>query len=126
MTLLRVEGLTKHFGGVNAVEDLDFEVREGTVQSIIGPNGAGKTTLFNLITGIYTPTRGEVLFEGRDVSGKHPRHLARLGVNRTFQNLEICMNMSAVENVMVGRHLRLDHRLHRLERRRLFPHACST
>jgi branched-chain amino acid transport system ATP-binding protein len=74
---------------------------------VIGPNGAGKTTLFNLITGIYTPTQGEISFEGSAVAGEPPYELARLGMSRTFQNLQVCMNMSAIENVMVGAHLRM-------------------
>jgi len=111
MSLLRVENLSKVFGGVHAVEDLSFSVKAGTVHSVIGPNGAGKTTLFNLVTGVYTPTSGKVLFEDQSVSGKPPHLLAALGMSRTFQNLQICMNMSAVENVMVGRHLHLDRRL---------------
>jgi branched-chain amino acid transport system ATP-binding protein len=78
------------------------------VYAVIGPNGAGKTTLFNLITGVYTPTSGSILLDGEAIQGKAPNELARRGVARTFQNLQICMNMSAMENVMVGAHLRLD------------------
>jgi branched-chain amino acid transport system ATP-binding protein len=81
------------------------------VYSVIGPNGAGKTTLFNLITGVYKPTSGEIRLDGQPIGGKSPDELARCGVARTFQNLQICMNMSAVENVMVGAHLRLDRNL---------------
>ncbi len=110
MSLLKVEGLSKAFGGVHAVQDLNFEVNPGTIHSVIGPNGAGKTTLFNLITGIYTPTTGQVFFDDQDIAGKPPHWLARLGMSRTFQNLQICMNMSAAENVMMGRHLHLDRR----------------
>jgi branched-chain amino acid transport system ATP-binding protein len=107
MSQLVVEGLTKQFGGVKAVQDVSFTITGGTVHSVIGPNGAGKTTLFNLITGIYTPTSGEIRFEGQVVTGAAPFDLARLGMSRTFQNLQVCMNMSAIENVMVGAHLRL-------------------
>lgn len=110
MSLLRVEQLSKTFGGVHAVEDLSFEVDPGTIHSVIGPNGAGKTTLFNLITGIYTPTTGQVMLDDQDIAAKPPHLLAKLGMSRTFQNLQICMNMSAVENVMMGRHLHLDRR----------------
>ena len=78
---------------------------------MIGPNGAGKTTLFNLITGIYTPTSGSITLDGQSIAGKSPDGLAQLGLARTFQNLQICMNMSAIENVMVGAHLRLDRNL---------------
>ncbi|CAA7624169.1 ABC transporter ATP-binding protein [Magnetospirillum sp. UT-4] len=110
MTLLRVDGLSKEFGGVHAVENLSFAVNPGTIHSIIGPNGAGKTTLFNLITGIYTPSSGRILFEDRDITAKRPFELARLGMSRTFQNLQVFFNMSALDNVMVGRHLHLDRR----------------
>lgn len=107
MSQLVVNALTKQFGGVKAVQDVSFTIAGGTVHSVIGPNGAGKTTLFNLITGIYTPTSGEIRFEGQAVAGAAPSDLARLGMSRTFQNLQVCMNMSAIENVMVGAHLRL-------------------
>lgn len=109
--LLRVEALSKVFGGVHAVEDLSFGIRAGAIHSIIGPNGAGKTTLFNLITGVYAPTAGRIRFDGRDVTGLAPWRLARRGLSRTFQNLQIFLNMTAVENVMVGRHRHLDDRL---------------
>jgi len=104
---LVVKNLSKQFGGVKAVQDVSFMIKGGTVHSVIGPNGAGKTTLFNLITGIYTPTEGEISFEGSAVAGEPPYELARLGMSRTFQNLQVCMNMTAIENVMVGAHLRL-------------------
>jgi branched-chain amino acid transport system ATP-binding protein len=107
MSQLIVKNLSKQFGGVKAVQDVSFAIKSGTVHSVIGPNGAGKTTLFNLITGIYTPTQGEISFEGSAVTGEPPYELARLGMSRTFQNLQVCMNMSAIENVMVGAHLRL-------------------
>jgi branched-chain amino acid transport system ATP-binding protein len=108
MPLLEVEGLTMSFGGVRAVKDLSFAVERGSIHSIIGPNGAGKTTVFNLLTGLYRPTSGRVVFDHREVTGKMPCQLARLGMARTFQNLQIFFNMTAVENVMVGAHLRLD------------------
>ena len=107
MSQLVVKNLSKQFGGVKAVQDVSFTIAGGTVHSVIGPNGAGKTTLFNLITGIYTPTAGEISFEGNAVAGEPPFELARLGMSRTFQNLQVCMNMTAIENVMVGAHLRL-------------------
>jgi branched-chain amino acid transport system ATP-binding protein len=111
MSQLIVKGLSKQFGGVKAVQDVSFTIQGGTVHSVIGPNGAGKTTLFNLITGIYTPTSGSIEFEGAAVAGQAPAELARLGMSRTFQNLQVCMNMSAIENVMVGAHLRLSQNL---------------
>jgi branched-chain amino acid transport system ATP-binding protein len=106
--MLQVQGLSKTFGGVKAVQDVSFRIRAGTIHSVIGPNGAGKTTLFNLITGVYTPSAGQVLFNGEDVAGLPPDQLARRGMNRTFQNLQVCMNMSALDNVLVGAHLRLN------------------
>jgi len=105
VSLLRVEGLTKKFGGVNAVEDLSFDVQPGVVYSIIGPNGAGKTTLLNLLTGIYQPSAGRIVFDEHDLTGRAPYEYASHGIARTFQNLQVFFNMSALENVMVGRHL---------------------
>lgn len=108
MALLEIKQLSIHFGGVKAVQNVSFSIEAGTIYAVIGPNGAGKTTLFNLITGIYTPTSGEIRLDGNSIAGKTPNELAKCGVARTFQNLQICMNMSAIENVMVGAHLRLD------------------
>ena len=108
MALLEVKQLCIQFGGVKAVQNVSFSIEAGIVYAVIGPNGAGKTTLFNLITGVYTPTSGTILLDGESIAGKLPNELARRGVARTFQNLQICMNMSALENVMVGAHLRLD------------------
>ncbi|MCX7896552.1 MAG: ABC transporter ATP-binding protein [Rhodocyclaceae bacterium] len=109
--LLEVDALSIQFGGVKAVQDVSFSVPAGAIYAVIGPNGAGKTTLFNLITGLYTPTSGEIRLEGQAIQGKPPHELARLGMARTFQNLQICLNMTALENVMVGAHLRLDRNL---------------
>ncbi len=111
MSLLDVSNLSIHFGGVKAVQEVSFSIDPGIVYSVIGPNGAGKTTLFNLITGVYKPTSGEIRLDGESIGGKSPDELARRGMARTFQNLQICMNMSAIENVMVGAHLRLDRNL---------------
>ena len=105
MSLLRAEGLSKDFGGVRAIEALDFEIQPGTVFSIIGPNGAGKTTLLNILTGITRPSAGRLWFEGRALDARAPHEFAAAGIGRTFQNLQIFFNMSALENVMVGRHL---------------------
>jgi branched-chain amino acid transport system ATP-binding protein len=105
MSLLQVEGLGIHFGGIAAVDDLSFAIPEGRIYSIIGPNGAGKTTLFNMISGIYRPDRGRIRFAGQDVTSLEPHRLARLGLSRTFQNLQIFFRLTALENVMVGRHL---------------------
>lgn len=106
MSLLEVKGLTKVFGGLRAVQEVSFAVRQGTVHSLIGSNGAGKTTLINLVTGMYTPSAGQILLASRDITGLPPQKLPALGMARTFQNLQVCMNMGAVENVMVGAHLR--------------------
>jgi len=111
MSMLQVRDLSIHFGGVKAVQNVSFNIDSGIVYAVIGPNGAGKTTLFNLITGVYKPTTGEIRLEGEAIQGHSPNELARRGVARTFQNLQICMNMSAIENVMVGAHLRLDRNL---------------
>ena len=109
--MLEIRNLSKSFGGVHAVQDVSFAIKEGAIHSVIGPNGAGKTTLFNLITGVYTPTRGEILLRGENVAGMSPDALARRGMSRTFQNLQICLNMTAIDNVMVGAHLRLNQNL---------------
>ncbi|MGB3274915.1 MAG: ABC transporter ATP-binding protein [Castellaniella sp.] len=108
MTLLEVDRLSIQFGNVRAVQDVSFSVDAGVVYSVIGPNGAGKTTLFNLITGVYRPTSGVVRLDGQEIQGRTPYELASRGMARTFQNLQIWMNMSALENVMVGAHLHLD------------------
>jgi branched-chain amino acid transport system ATP-binding protein len=105
MSLLRVEGLSKKFGGLNAVEDLSFDIQPGAVYSIIGPNGAGKTTLLNLLTGVYQPSDGRIFFEEHDLTGRASYEYASYGIARTFQNLQVFFNMSAIENVMVGRYL---------------------
>ena len=109
--MLSIENLSKSFGGVHAVQDVSFNVKQGSIHSVIGPNGAGKTTLFNLVTGVYTPTSGQIMFNGENVAGMSPDALARRGMSRTFQNLQVCMNMSALDNVMVGSHLRLNQNL---------------
>ena len=107
MSLLRVEGLSRSFGGIHAVRDASFAIEQGAIQSIIGPNGAGKTTLFNLITGLLPPDAGEIWLEDQPIAGRPPHALAGLGIARTFQNLQIFLNMTVRENVMVGRHRHL-------------------
>jgi branched-chain amino acid transport system ATP-binding protein len=111
MVLLEVSDLSMTFGGVLAVQNVSFSVEAGVVYSVIGPNGAGKTTLFNLITGIYRPKAGEIRLAGEMITGRPPHELARKGVARTFQNLQVCMNMTAIENVMLGGHLSVDRNL---------------
>ena len=105
MSLLRVEGLGKKFGGLNAVEELSFEIQPGAVYSIIGPNGAGKTTLLNLLSGVYQPSVGHIFLDEHELTGRAPYEYAAHGIARTFQNLQVFFNMSALENVMVGRYL---------------------
>lgn len=102
---LKVQNLSKDFGGVRAVKDLSFSIKGNTIHSIIGPNGAGKTTLFNLITGIYPPSGGAVVFQNTEITGMPSHDLVAHGISRTFQNLQIFQNMTVEENVMVGRHL---------------------
>ncbi len=105
-SFLEVSGLVKIFGGVTAVDHLDFTAEKGRITAIIGPNGAGKTTLFHLISGFIPPTSGEVRFEGRLVSGLKPHRAAHMGMARTFQNVQIFSTMTVLENVMAGRHTR--------------------
>jgi ABC-type branched-subunit amino acid transport system ATPase component len=102
--LLETQGLTRQFGGLTAVDNLDFVVREGEIVSMIGPNGAGKTTVFNLISGIYPPTAGRILFKGENIAGLKPDRVQRRGIARTFQSLRLFANMSVLENVLVGYH----------------------
>ncbi len=104
--LLEVRGLTKSFGGLTAVDDVSFDVAEGSVVGLIGPNGAGKTTTFNLITGNYRADRGAVAFAGRSLVGLRTHQIVRLGVARTFQNIRLFQQLSALENVLAGRHCR--------------------
>ena len=104
--LLDVRGVSKRFGGVHAVKDVSFQVRKGTVKALIGPNGAGKTTLFNLVSGVTAPDAGEVLFRGEAIQGRPSHRIAALGLSRTFQHIRLFAGMTALENVMVGRHPR--------------------
>ncbi len=97
----------KEFGGLIAVNDVTFTVPRGKVISLIGPNGAGKTTFFNMLTGVYTPTSGQILFLGEDVTGKPPHAITERGIGRTFQNIRLFQNMTALENVLVGMHSRM-------------------
>jgi ABC-type branched-subunit amino acid transport system ATPase component len=101
--MLRVEGLTKRFGGLVAVNGVSFEVPAGQVMSIVGPNGAGKTTVFNLITGVLPPDRGEIFLGDKRITGWPPHKLAAHGIGRTFQNIRLFQHLNALENVMIGR-----------------------
>jgi branched-chain amino acid transport system ATP-binding protein len=105
--LLEVTGLRKEFGGLVAVEDVDFKVPRGSITSLIGPNGAGKTTFFNMITGVYRPTAGRVLLDGHNITSKPPHAVTERGIGRTFQNIRLFQEMTALENVLVGMHCRL-------------------
>ena len=105
--ILTATALRKEFGGLTAVNDVDFEVPRGGIISLIGPNGAGKTTFFNMLTGVYTPTAGTIVFDGSDVTGKPPHAVTERGIGRTFQNIRLFQHMTAIENVLVGMHSRL-------------------
>src|SRR2546421_9656233 len=105
--LLKTERLRKEFGGLVAVDDVDFTVPSGSIVSLIGPNGAGKTTFFNMLTGVYKPTAGLVHFDGEDLTAKPPHVFTQRGIGRTFQNIRLFQNMTALENVLVGMHVRL-------------------
>jgi ABC-type branched-chain amino acid transport systems, ATPase component len=105
--LLETEKLTRVFGGVIAVSDVNFHAKEGFITGLIGPNGAGKTTLFNNMTGLDTPSSGKVLFEGKDITGLSANQICRIGIARTFQNIRLFKEMSVLENVMIGRHFKV-------------------
>ncbi|MGZ3595808.1 MAG: ABC transporter ATP-binding protein [Syntrophales bacterium] len=104
--MLKIESITKIFGGLTALEDVSFSITAGEITGIIGPNGAGKTTLFNIVSGIYDPTSGKVYYGGKNITGFPPEKLARLGMVRTFQGIELFGQMTVLENVMVGLHTR--------------------
>jgi branched-chain amino acid transport system ATP-binding protein len=105
--LLEALGMRKEFGGLVAVADVDFTIPEGAIVSLIGPNGAGKTTFFNMITGVYKPTVGHVVFDGHEITGKPPHAVTERGIGRTFQNIRLFQDMTSLENVLVGMHARL-------------------
>src|SRR6266581_5635241 len=105
--LLKLNKVSKHFGGLAAVQELDLEVKPQEIISVIGPNGAGKTTVFNLVTGIYRPSSGDILLAGQSLSGLSPDKVLRRGISRTFQNIRLFNNMTVLENVLVGEHTQL-------------------
>jgi branched-chain amino acid transport system ATP-binding protein len=107
MPLLQLEGVTQRFGGLVAVDKLDFSIEEGSIVAMIGPNGAGKSTVFNLITGIYAPSTGRITFGGRTISGLKTSAIAAGGIARTFQNIRLFAFMSTLDNVMTGEHARM-------------------
>ncbi len=106
MSLLEIKDLSVTFGGLHALKDLNFHVEEGEIVGVIGPNGAGKTTFFNMISGMVTPTSGEILFEGESMIGLDPNQVTQRGISRTFQNVRLFANMTILENVMVAQHCR--------------------
>lgn len=106
MALLSVRNLNRFFGGLHAVAEVDMDVEEGVIKGIIGPNGAGKTTMFNLIAGNLRPSSGNVSFSGQDITGRPPYQIAQTGIFRTFQTIKLCGQMTVLENVMLGRHVR--------------------
>ena len=105
--ILELKGVTKQFGGLTAVDDVSLQVKSGEVFSIIGPNGAGKSTLFNCINGLYQVSAGSIWLKGEDITGKKPHQVAKRGLSRTFQNLELFSKMTTMENLMLGRHLHM-------------------
>ena len=104
--LLEVANAAKRFGGLQALDNVSFSIAPGEIYGLIGPNGAGKTTLFNLLTGVYLPDTGSFRFEGRELARRPPHEIAAAGIARTFQNIRLFANLSALENVMIGRHVR--------------------
>ncbi|MBW1734249.1 MAG: ABC transporter ATP-binding protein [Deltaproteobacteria bacterium] len=107
MELLEVKNLSLHFGGIVALDDVNITVDQGSLHAVIGPNGAGKTSLFNCLSGVYHPTKGEIFLEGKSIVGLKPDQVARLGVARTFQNIELFANMSVIDNLLLGRHIHM-------------------
>src|SRR6185503_5170854 len=107
MNLFEARNVTKMFGGLTAVHNVDFTLEKGMIAGLIGPNGAGKTTFFNGITGIYQVTSGSMIFDGKEITKLKPFQITALGIARTFQNIRLFANMSAIENVLVGEHVRL-------------------
>ncbi len=106
LTLLTAKDISKRFGGVQALTDVAFTINHGEIYGLIGPNGAGKTSLFNVLTGIYEPDGGSFVFDGEPLNRLKPNEVAERGIARTFQNIRLFQNLSAVENVMIGRHVR--------------------
>ncbi|MCL2107418.1 MAG: ABC transporter ATP-binding protein [Oscillospiraceae bacterium] len=104
MSLMRIENLTMRFSGIVAVENLSFDIEEGSITSLIGPNGAGKTSAFNCMTGFYKATSGEILFDGKSLIGRKPHRITHMGIIRTFQNVRLFKNLTVLENVMSGAH----------------------
>lgn len=111
MALLEIKDASMHFGGLIAVDKLNLEVNQGEIVSLIGPNGAGKTTVFNMITGVYKITSGEIVFDGKTISDMNPMQIVTAGVSRTFQNIRLFKNMRTIENVLAGAHIHMNYRM---------------
>lgn len=127
--MLKIEHTTIKFGGLIAVNDLCVEIAEGQIFGLIGPNGAGKTTAFNIITGVYAPTDGKVIFQGQEIQGKRPYAVTSMGIARTYQNINLFKNMTVLENAMIGAHSRAETNLlsdiFNTKKRRIEERACA-
>nr|HMQ55216.1 ATP-binding cassette domain-containing protein [Anaerolineae bacterium] len=111
MSLLRIEKMTHYFGGLRAVNNYNLDLQPGQIRGLIGPNGAGKTTVFNLITGIYTPSEGQVLLNGQSIIGLRPHQIAAMGLGRTFQNLQLWRHMTVLEHIKMARYAKISYGL---------------
>lgn len=107
MELLKTNSATMQFGGLTAVNEFNLSIREGEIVALIGPNGAGKTTAFNMVTGVYTPTKGRITYEGKDITGNRPDLITKKGIARTFQNIRLFKELSVIDNVLIANHLHL-------------------
>lgn len=107
MELLKTNNATMQFGGLTAVNEFNLSIREGEIVALIGPNGAGKTTAFNMVTGVYTPTKGRITYEGKDITGNRPDLITKKGIARTFQNIRLFKELSVMDNVLIANHLHL-------------------
>lgn len=107
MELLKTNNATMQFGGLTAVNEFNLSIREGEIVALIGPNGAGKTTAFNMVTGVYTPTKGRITYEGKDITGNRPDLITKKGIARTFQNIRLFKELSVIDNVLIANHLHL-------------------
>jgi branched-chain amino acid transport system ATP-binding protein len=107
MNLLKIDNITKQFGGLTAVKDFNLELNKGEIVALIGPNGAGKTTAFNMVTGVYKPTTGKIFFKGTDITGLRPDQITKLGIARTFQNIRLFKDLSVLDNVLIANHLHI-------------------
>ena len=106
MTILEIKNVTKQFGGLTALSDVSFQIDEGEIRGLIGPNGAGKSTMFKNIAGFYTPTNGNILYQGKNIEGQKPHTIAELGIVRTFQETTLFQEMTVFENALVGTHIK--------------------